>query len=54
MTLSIITKLQEIGESIKQFIVANATPWLFLLIFIIGIIVFMITYKALHKKDTTL
>lgn len=50
MILSIMDKLNEIGETIKEWTIANTTNPLFWLgAFVVGLIIFKLTYDALNK-----
>ena len=52
MILGIVDKLNEIAEPFKDFIMNNHNnPLLWLGLFLIGLVIFWLTYSALNKDN---
>lgn len=51
MVLSIIDSINEISNNFKEWIIDNSTnPLLWIGLFFLGILVFVITFRALNKQ----
>lgn len=51
MVLGIMESLEKVGDSIKEFLInADHNPFVWIGLFVLGLVVFFATYNALNKR----
>ncbi len=51
MTLNLWDNIVKLSDKFREFIINNNGPVLMIALFLIGLLVFTLTWNALHKND---
>lgn len=51
MVLNLLESLEELGENVKNFLMNSEHNPIWIVLFVLGVVVFLLTYNALHKNN---